>query len=131
MKNLFLSECMICKGSGYHHHRAINPNDGTNIFKNAKAKNCFSPFRNFSPDGLTRVNRIEHSDGVYEVDLQSTIRDGEMLCGLSGQWLIYQRINGHRYSTDDVCTAYVASKELDSLGYCKGDRSFSLKSVVV
>ena len=105
---------MICKGSGNHH--TLHTKNATNANKN------FAPFRNFIPDGLTRGNDIDHTGcGVHEVDLQSTICDGEMLCGLSGQWLIYQRVNGHRYSTDDVCTAYVAIKELDSLGHYPGN----------
>lgn len=37
-----------------------------------------------------------------------------MLCSLCGHWLIYQTIHGHRYSTDDVCTAFVAIQEIQN-----------------
>jgi tRNA1Val (adenine37-N6)-methyltransferase len=34
--------------------------------------------------------------------------EDEELCSLSGQWLIFQRFARHRYSTDDVVTAWYA-----------------------
>jgi len=34
---------------------------------------------------------------------------GEELCCLTGAWRILQRVGGHRYSTEDVVTAYVAA----------------------
>ena len=35
---------------------------------------------------------------------------GEELCFLCGHWRIYQRVGGHRYSTDDVVTAWMAAR---------------------
>lgn len=35
-------------------------------------------------------------------------KKGETLCGLSGYYMIYQYTKGHRFTTDDVCTAYFA-----------------------
>lgn len=37
---------------------------------------------------------------------------GEALCCLCGKWRIFQRVRGHRYSTEDVVTAWVAATEL-------------------
>jgi hypothetical protein len=37
---------------------------------------------------------------------------GETLCGLSGHFMIYQYTKGHRFTTDDVCTAYFAVNEM-------------------
>lgn len=34
--------------------------------------------------------------------------DGEALCSLTGRWVLLQSMKGHRYSTDDVVTAWVA-----------------------
>ena len=105
---------MVCKGSGNHHHER----QLSSLPKNRKANKTFAPFRNFIPDGLRRGDLQDLHHGEDNVAaLQSTICDGEMLCGLSGQWLIYQRTTGHRYSTDDVCTAFVAIEELHSLGF--------------
>lgn len=39
-------------------------------------------------------------------------RPGEDLCWLSGDWRILQRIDGHRWSLDDLLTAAVAADEL-------------------
>ena len=37
--------------------------------------------------------------------------EGEALCCLTGAWRIFQPVGGHRYSTDDVVTAWVAGQE--------------------
>lgn len=37
---------------------------------------------------------------------------GEALCCLSGDWRIFQPVGGHRYSTDDVVTAWIAGEEM-------------------
>lgn len=39
-------------------------------------------------------------------------RAGEELCYLAGDWRIFQQHGGHRYSTDDIVTAWVASQQL-------------------
>lgn len=35
---------------------------------------------------------------------------GEQLCNLVGNWRILQRVGSHRWTTDDIVTAYVASR---------------------
>ena len=39
----------------------------------------------------------------------------EELCSLTGRWKILQKTDSHRYSTDDVCTAWVASRVVRSV----------------
>lgn len=39
--------------------------------------------------------------------------EGEDLCFLTGQWRIFQRVKGHRYSLDDVATAWYALTQTD------------------
>ena len=41
-------------------------------------------------------------------------RQGEELCNLVGSWRILQRVGSHRWTTDDLVTAYVASREVCS-----------------
>jgi tRNA1Val (adenine37-N6)-methyltransferase len=41
---------------------------------------------------------------------------GEELCFMVGNWRIFQRYGGHRYSTDDVVTAWVAAKSAKGSG---------------
>ncbi len=40
-------------------------------------------------------------------------RDGEDLCFLVGDWRIFQRIDGHRWSLDDLLTAWLARREME------------------
>ncbi len=37
------------------------------------------------------------------------INSGEQLCNLTGRWRILQRVGSHRWTTDDLVTAYVAA----------------------
>jgi tRNA1(Val) A37 N6-methylase TrmN6 len=41
-------------------------------------------------------------------------RSGEDLCYLAGDWRIFQRLGGHRWSLDDLVTAWVAAQTLQS-----------------
>lgn len=38
--------------------------------------------------------------------------EGEDLCFLTGHWRIFQRVKGHRYSLDDLMTAWSAAEEV-------------------
>jgi tRNA1(Val) A37 N6-methylase TrmN6 len=38
----------------------------------------------------------------------------EDLCYLSGDWRLFQKLRGHRWSLDDLVTAWVATRELDT-----------------
>lgn len=42
-----------------------------------------------------------------EKDVRFFPSQGEELCCLIGEWRIYQRYGGHRWTTDDLVTAYV------------------------
>lgn len=46
------------------------------------------------------------------------IHNGEQLCNLVGSWRILQRRASHRWTTDDICTAYIAIKEQRCLMGC-------------
>ena len=46
-------------------------------------------------------------------------RAGEELCCLAGDWRVFQRVGGHRYSTEDVVTAAVAG-DLVALEVARG-----------
>jgi len=39
--------------------------------------------------------------------------EGEDLCFLTGHWRIFQRLKGHRYSLDDVMTAWYAARQVE------------------
>ena len=40
------------------------------------------------------------------------INKGEQLCNLVGRWRILQRVGSHRWTTDDIVTAYIAATSL-------------------
>jgi tRNA1(Val) A37 N6-methylase TrmN6 len=39
-------------------------------------------------------------------------RSGEDLCFLTGDWRIFQKLDGHRWSLDDLVTAWLAAREM-------------------
>lgn len=55
---------------------------------------------------------------------------GEALCCLCGKWRLFQRVKGHRYSTEDVVTAWVAAAELQGK-QCHIDMGTGVASVLL
>lgn len=43
-------------------------------------------------------------------------QNGEALTGLCGEWRIFQKIGGHRWSTEDIVTSWYASKVSEECG---------------
>jgi tRNA1(Val) A37 N6-methylase TrmN6 len=63
-------------------------------------------------------------DGVAVPEPPSWIpKMGEELCNLVGSFRILQRVGSHRWTTDDLVTAYVASQEMPSLLPDKNDNN--------
>jgi len=46
----------------------------------------------------------------------------EELCSLTGRWKLIQRTDSHRYSTDDVVTAWVAGRVIRSVAAARGGK---------
>ena len=61
-------------------------------------------------DAETKVAGVEvpTSDDNYPSWMPAN--PGEQLCNLVGNWRILQRVGSHRWTTDDIVTAYVASR---------------------
>lgn len=49
-------------------------------------------------------------------DTELQPRDDEDLCFLSGDWRLFQKQRGHRWSLDDLVTAWVAARHGEALG---------------
>ena len=66
------------------------------------------------PVKKSHLNREISTGSGHELDFASialaNLRHGEQLCGLVGGWQIIQRRQGHRWTTDDIVTAWVALK---------------------
>ena len=86
--------CGVCGGSG------VAPRSGK-LSKAAK-----KPGRVTAPRSEASTRRGPRPAGV------GAPGPGEELCCLSGAWRVFQRVGGHRYSTEDVVTAWVASGEV-------------------
>eukprot|EP00124_Ichthyophonus_hoferi_P003274 Ihof_evm2s275 gene=Ihof_evmTU2s275 len=98
-KNIIKSPCTVCDGSG-------------RIIAGKKVKHQ-------EIEGtITRPKRPIGwvAPGPRPLDVEGVeVPAGEALCYLTGDWRIYQPIGGHRYSTDDVVTAWYAVKEVRRL----------------
>ena len=71
---------------------------------------------NLSPGKISTFTKFPNPTGPYSI---GSIDDpffypnhGETLCALSGHWMIYQYSQGHKFTTDDVCTAHIAALEI-------------------
>lgn len=65
-----------------------------------------------------------------EPDLQP--RDDEDLCFLVGEWRLFQKQRGHRWSLDDLVTAWVAARHGEALGATRAlDLGCGLGSVLL
>lgn len=64
------------------------------------------------PPGWTPTGPVAFHSSIPDEQLPHPLqpRNGEQLCSLVGNWRIYQRIGGHRWTTDDLVTAWVAGK---------------------
>lgn len=82
--------CPVCNGAGKIMRKRKRPDDD-------------KPQKSFP--GWLPVGPIPSGDGGKQ---QLMRHDGEDLSFLTGQWKIFQHVDTHRYSTDDVVTAWVA-----------------------
>lgn len=96
----FQRECKACAGTGYIQR--------TN---RAKRKNR-KAYPNYVAPGPHPVGAKNDPDLLEKED--------EELCFLTGNWKIFQKIGRHRYSTDDIVTAWLAHSYGKYLGYTGG-----------
>jgi len=61
-----------------------------------------------------REGEVKVSDELSD-QVEWLPRRGEQLCNLVGHWRILQRFAGHRWTTDDLVTAYIAGNFLDNI----------------
>uniref|UniRef100_A0A7S1FT23 Uncharacterized protein n=1 Tax=Corethron hystrix TaxID=216773 RepID=A0A7S1FT23_9STRA len=109
--------CPVCGGSGFLLARVPRaPDEGPAVTSPrvpyAERDPRWGPF----PRGHDAL--LEHEASAVEVATRPSWypRGDEQLCNLVGRWRILQRRRGHRYTTDDVVTAYVAARV-----YLRGD----------
>ncbi|KAL7467936.1 hypothetical protein ACHAXS_008189 [Conticribra weissflogii] len=66
---------------------------------------------NTKENSLTTTTSYQHQNEQVALDIPSWLpsNPGEQLCNLVGRWRILQRVGSHRWTTDDLVTAYVAA----------------------
>ncbi|KAI9006185.1 hypothetical protein BC832DRAFT_556323 [Gaertneriomyces semiglobifer] len=92
-KRTYVIPCKSCKGLGH----TLPP------ARTAAPKPAVRPFKP-PPGWIPRGPPSRHTPSSPGFAPQ----EGEMLTSLSGHWMIYQLVSGHRYTTDEVCTAALA-----------------------
>ncbi|TPX73023.1 hypothetical protein SpCBS45565_g00102 [Spizellomyces sp. 'palustris'] len=106
--------CWKCGGTGQKPTKTkqkstpldCSPCQGTGTISPAPRTTCKPFIRPFKPPyGWTPRGPQAFGDAH---DPLWAPRPGEMLTSLSGHWMIYQLVHGHRYTTDDVLTAAIA-----------------------
>ena len=111
--------CWKCRGSGVvaagRRKRAAGATDlcrvcgGSGALRRGRQRST-EPGRVTQPRSSASTRRGPRAAGVGEPG------PGEELCCLCGSWRVFQRVGGHRYSTEDVVTAHVASQVALGLG---------------
>jgi len=95
--------CPSCEGSGFIRRSRRKNDDGS--YRKKKVVRSYPSFETIGP--------IPACEGTLESHLQS--KDDEELSYLIGHWKIFQKLDRHRYSTDDLCTSYYACKTLKEM----------------
>ena len=116
--------CKVCGGSGRLKARPASVKPGTitrgrqgDLNNNVRLPD---PAGYATPGGYgemvrrATVDRVDVVGGGEESDPAPLWlpRQSEELCNLVGNWRILQRVGSHRWTTDDLVTAAVASKEM-------------------
>jgi tRNA1Val (adenine37-N6)-methyltransferase len=69
----------------------------------------------FPPCAFCRQDKLAESEGKHSNIPAWIPLEGEQLCNLVGSWRILQRVGSHRWTTDDLVTAAVASKRVEQI----------------
>jgi len=70
--------------------------------------NDYTTKRNDVPIDMSLIDKYKNDD-KHNIPKWLPINPGEQLCNLVGRWRILQRVASHRWTTDDLVTAYVAA----------------------
>jgi tRNA1Val (adenine37-N6)-methyltransferase len=93
--------CKVCKGEKYLPVKQ-QPTEQPGRITTIRAPSGWTPSE---PRAANNANSIPQDSPLFP-------RQGEELCGLISDWRIYQRVKGHRWTTDDICTSWMAGKAM-------------------
>lgn len=97
--------------NGNEYHTTVTSSSIIRIEIGNRNKDC-SNTTNSNDDGTEQVYKdVKWFQSVYVPTWLPIQQGNEQLCNFVGRWRILQRQKSHRYTTDDVVTAVVASQE--------------------
>lgn len=120
--------CSVCQGAGKLPARAAVQQNATGVIPRARrTPNDWIPAPPLAhalqqgKEGEQWRNLVILADSGQDIKMcnldksskapEWLPRHGEQLCKLNGSWRILQKVGGHRWTTDDCVTAYVAARE--------------------
>eukprot|EP00924_Labyrinthula_sp_SR-Ha-C_P001629 maker-scaffold_18-snap-gene-4.39-mRNA-1 protein AED:0.00 eAED:0.00 QI:15/1/1/1/1/1/2/374/346 len=104
--------CWKCQGTGYSHKR-IKTKLTTSTLKSSKvlkAECTVCKGQKFLRPKLTKLRKGATKETYIKLDNGDMLYPNEELCCLVKDFKIIQKVKGHRWSTDDLVTAYMAQK---------------------
>jgi tRNA1Val (adenine37-N6)-methyltransferase len=124
--SLKFRNCPVCQGQGFLRKRKLSISLGKITRGRQKPNSSWQPH---GPDPIAILRNDQWSKLIQEAnneyqDVMISLKDdqkeyptwlpqpGEELCNLVGRWRILQRVGSHRWTTDDLVTAWVASSTL-------------------
>ena len=93
-----LVDCTVCKGVGRLAVKSKELHGAHQPGKITKLRQRPSNWNHRGTQPVGNPQSLQHLDP----------HNGEELTGLVGDWRIFQRVGGHRWSTEDICTAWYA-----------------------
>ena len=132
------AECYLCKGTGKRNKRIKQENrrkknveivcsacDGKGVVVKTKGKDSNGSWKRkknaksfpsfIAPGPLPLYEENNNNDNNNNNNL--LVKGDEELCYLIGNWKIFQKLNKHRYSTDDIVTSWIACEGAKKFGY--------------
>jgi tRNA1Val (adenine37-N6)-methyltransferase len=106
---LAIVDCQACGGAGFiprTKRRDLESGDW-------KRKRIERSYPSFQAPGPAPFACTTATAGIE----RKLLLDEEELCFLAGQWKVFQKLDKHRYSTDDLVTSHIACRWASSLGY--------------
>lgn len=99
-KSLISIECPVCKGAGRLALKAKLVDAKQRPGRITKLRQRPPGFPTLGTTPIGNPQNLPHLEPQH----------GEELTGLVGDWRIFQKVAGHRWSTEDLCTGFYAQK---------------------
>lgn len=123
-------QCYICKGRG---ERSVKQREigkkkkistiiscgqcqGKGVIVKSKRRNTDGSFRQKSGRTYPSFETVDPAPYVVTHDINVSLEGDEDLSYLTGNWRLFQKIDKHRYSTDDLVVSWISVQKAKSIG---------------